>query len=176
MEYSEALNARYGVSLHDMGQRLATDDRELAVMEADIRKRRAENKKLRAAFFKAAASGPDPQKPLFDAAPVAPAPVLPEPVLPTPAELLGTLVPKSEQLWRKRHIREMTDHIPLVNALYGVPLETIGALYDFLDEERSLIAAGGFGVKLNKMAINAFVDYCEAHPEIDRLLNVERLE
>ena len=73
------------------------------------------------------------------------------------------------QEWRTRDVRVLPISIPSVNALYAVPLETLGALWDFWADERSLLTVGGFTPTGNGFVLDGWAHYCDAHAEVPRL-------
>jgi hypothetical protein len=78
--------------------------------------------------------------------------------------------------WRTRDVRAFTSSIPLFNALSAAGLASLGRLWDYWEEDKSLLTAGGIRSTLNALAVNSFLDYCDTHPEIPKLANLTRIE
>jgi hypothetical protein len=68
--------------------------------------------------------------------------------------------------WRERSVRDLPISIALVNALYAVPLETLGALFDYWGDERTLLTAGGFTANGEIKLLKAWNEFVRAHPEV----------
>src|SRR3954471_20533556 len=71
--------------------------------------------------------------------------------------------------WRQRSVRDLPISIALVNALYAVPLETLGTLFDYWGEERTLLTAGGFTASGELKLLRAWNEYAGAHHEVPRV-------
>lgn len=171
---AEVIESRYHAAIQSQREKISLCEKTLATSEAETRQARAALKKCRAEFWKLVDQGPDPQQDLTftdhtpETIPISSVPGVPPIDGPTIGQVLEDHLAK-ELEWRARDVRVLPISIPLVNALYAVPLETLGELFDYWRDERSLLTAGGFSPTGNMTVLDAWETYCDDHLEVPRI-------